>query len=100
MNIRIVCPLLLTMVLGIGLGTGSAFASRPTGEQLSGVLNAVHKDGYIVVAGRSFHVKSDSPAAGTLASLAPGSKVTVTLDGPLGNSVSQVINISVLSDTN
>jgi len=82
-------------VLILALGMQPAMGNRPTGEQISGVVSAVHKDGMIVVAGRPLHVKSDSPASHALASLSPGSTVTVMLDGPASKSSSQVVGIAV-----
>jgi hypothetical protein len=75
--------------------SGHAIGNQLPGELVSGQVNAVAGDSSIKVDGKIYRVKSGSPAAQVVRSIAPGQLVDVQLNGPANSSASEVVNVIV-----
>ncbi len=80
--------LALCMMPGIGWSTRVY-------ESVTGQVTSLLGAGEIKVGNRTYHVKPGSPAEKALSKLSTGQQVTAVLDGPPGDSKSEVIAITV-----
>jgi hypothetical protein len=86
--------LTVAVALTLALAGANSFASRVMGDVVSGAVTAVSREA-VTVDGHQYHIKAGSPAAAAVAHVSPGQKVEVHLDGPVGVSRSEVINVIV-----
>lgn len=90
LKITIACAMLaLCMTPGIGWSTRLL-------ESVNGQVTSLMGTGEIQAGGRTYHVKSGSAAEKALSKLSTGQQVRAVLDGPPGDSKSQVISVTVI----
>lgn len=72
---------------------GSVTANQIPGATITGHLTAVSGGDWINIDGKSYHIRSGSPAATAAPKLAVGAYLDVQLSGPANTSASEVINV-------
>jgi hypothetical protein len=75
--------------------SGPALANQLPGDLLTGQVNAVAGDSSIKVDGKTYRIKSGSPAAQAVRNVSPGQVVDVQLNGPANSSATEVVNVVV-----
>jgi hypothetical protein len=81
-------------VMAALLPQAPALASRVPPNMLSGSVTGVSGN-QIIVDGKSYSVRTDSPALRQLQQLQVGQKVDLVLNGPPSSAASQVVAVSV-----
>jgi hypothetical protein len=91
-------PSLLTLLMTapallLGLAPTLAWSTHALAAPVTGQVTASPSGGEIEVDHHSYHIKANSPAEKAAATLTIGQKVSLMLDGPAGDSKSDVIGI-------
>jgi hypothetical protein len=73
--------------------SGPAMANRVPGATLTGHVTATSNGDWIKIDGKSYRVKSGSPAAAAASKLTTGQYVDIQLNGPAGAAASEVVNV-------
>jgi hypothetical protein len=68
-------------------------ANQLPGEVVTGVVTSVSNDSSISIDGKSYRIKSGSPAAGAARTIAKGQTVEAQLNGAANSAASEVINL-------
>lgn len=79
----------------VSILAGPAMPNQLPGDLVTGQVNAVAGDSSIKVDGKSYRIKSGSPAAQAVRNVSPGQVVDVQLNGPANSSATEVINVVV-----
>jgi hypothetical protein len=72
---------------------GSAYGNQLPGAIVSGHVVAVDGHRSINIDGKTYRIKSGSPAAGAARAVAAGQLVDAQLNGPANSSATEVVNI-------
>jgi hypothetical protein len=96
MNIRHILSAALLALATFGVAA-PADANHVVGTTISGRLSGVSGGDTLIVDGHNYRVKSGSPAAKALATLAPGVRVELMLDGPADKPASRVVVVNVMA---
>jgi hypothetical protein len=68
-------------------------ANQLPGEIVTGVVTSVSSDGSISIDGKSYRIKSGSPAASAARTIAKGQAIDAQLNGAANSAASEVINL-------
>jgi hypothetical protein len=68
-------------------------ANQLPGEVVTGVVTAVSSDSSISIDGKSYRIKSGSPAASAARTIAKGQTIEAQLNGAANSAASEVINL-------
>jgi hypothetical protein len=86
--------LLSSVALLLLQGVGADLrANQLPGELVSGVVTSVHSDSSISIDGKSYRIKSGSPAASAARTIAKGQTIDAQLNGAANSAASEVINL-------
>ena len=92
MNTKIL--LLSSIALLVLQGVGRDIrANQLPGEIVTGVVTSVSSDGSISIDGKSYRIKSGSPAASAARTIAKGQAIDAQLNGAANSAASEVINL-------
>jgi hypothetical protein len=68
-------------------------ANQLPGEVVTGVVTAVFNDSSISIDGKTYRIKSGSPAASAARTIAKGQTIDAQLNGAANSAASEVINL-------
>jgi predicted nucleic acid-binding Zn ribbon protein len=68
-------------------------ANQLPGEVVTGVVTSVSNDSSISIDGKSYRIKSGSPAASAARTIATGQTVDAQLNGAANSAASEVVNL-------
>jgi hypothetical protein len=86
--------LLAALYVAAGLiHSAEVLPNRVPGATVTGHVSAASNGDWISVDGKTYRIKSGSPAASAAAKLTPGEYVDIQLDGPANTAASEVINV-------
>jgi len=68
-------------------------ANQLPGEIVTGVVTSVSSDSSISIDGKSYRIKSGSPAASAVRTIAKGQAIDAQLNGAANSAASEVINL-------
>jgi hypothetical protein len=86
--------LLSSVALLLLQGVGADLrANQLPGELVSGVVTSVSSDSSISIDGKSYRIKSGSPAASAARTIAKGQTIDAQLNGAANSAASEVINL-------
>jgi hypothetical protein len=80
----------LLLLQGVGYDVG---ANQLPGEVVTGVVTSVSNDSSISIDGKSYRIKSGSPAASAARTIATGQTVDAQLNGAANSAASEVVNL-------
>lgn len=76
-------------------GGRDARANQLPGEVVTGVVTSVSNDSSISIDGKSYRIKSGSPAASAARTIAKGQTIDAQLNGAANSAASEVINLII-----
>ena len=92
MNTKILLLSSIALLVLQGVGR-DVRANQLPGEIVTGVVTSVSSDGSISIDGKSYRIKSGSPAASAARTIAKGQAIDAQLNGAANSAASEVINL-------
>jgi hypothetical protein len=92
LNTKIVLLSSIALLVLQGVGR-DVRANQLPGEIVTGVVTSVSSDGSISIDGKSYRIKSGSPAASAARTIAKGQAIDAQLNGAANSAASEVINL-------
>jgi hypothetical protein len=89
-KILLLSSIALLVLQGVGRDVR---ANQLPGEIVTGVVTSVSSDGSISIDGKSYRIKSGSPAASAARTIAKGQAIDAQLNGAANSAASEVINL-------